>query len=88
MGLSTKDLAERMGWPRDTLVNFELGRRAITIERLQHIAAALHVPAAVLLLDDPRAITVLTHVLREPRLLADVQFFLDSLSDELPEKPE
>jgi len=87
-GLSINDLAERIGWPRDTLVNYELGRRAITIERLQVLAAGLGVSPAVLLIDDARLAAVVTRLAQEPPQLAHVQFFLDALQDDLPQEPD
>ncbi|PDW01160.1 hypothetical protein CJ255_19565 [Candidatus Viridilinea mediisalina] len=44
-----------MGWFRETLVNVELGLRAMTLERLQGIAAALHIHihSAELIFDQP-----------------------------------
>ena len=86
-GLSARDLAARLSWPRDTLVNYEQGRRAITIERLQEIAAALYLSPAVLLLDDQHLVQVLTTLTREPALLPHVDFFISSLHDEPPAPP-
>jgi len=82
-GLSAADLAERLGWPRDTLVNYETGRRRITIESLMQIAEALNIPAAVLLLDDPMLARLVTQFAREPNVMEDVRFFLDARGDEL-----
>lgn len=86
-GLSIGDLATRIGWPRDTLVNYELGRRAITIERLQVIAEALRVPPAILLLDDDQLAEVVGRLAAEPALLSHVRFFLDTLQDDTPSDP-
>ena len=82
--LSTRELAQRLGWPRDTLVNFEHGRRAITIERLDAIAQALDVAPAVLLLDDDRLRDLLARLRAEPGLVDQITFFLTTLDDELP----
>ena len=86
-GLSIRDLAERIGWPRDTLVNFELGRRAITIERLQVIADALGVPSATFLLESTQLADLLRRLAADPELLAHVRFFLDTLHDDIPVDP-
>lgn len=86
-GLSTRDLAERIGWPRDTLVNYELGRRAITIERLQVIADALRLPSAMLLLENDQLAEVVGRLAAEPTLLSHVRFFLDTLHDDVPADP-
>ena len=84
-GLSAADLAERLRWPRDTLVNYETGRRRLTVESLTEIAQALDMPAAVLLLDDPALATLITRLTREPKAIEDVGFFLDARGDELPD---
>ena len=86
-GLSIRDLAERIGWPRDTLVNFELGRRALTIERLQVIADALNVPSALFLLEDDQLTDILRRLTSDRELLAHVRFFLDTLHDDIPVDP-
>lgn len=86
-GLSIKDLAHRIGWPRDTLVNYELGRRAITMERLAAIAAALDVSPALLLITDHTLATILQRLAVDPTLVSHVAFFLDTMADELPEEP-
>jgi transcriptional regulator with XRE-family HTH domain len=86
-GLSIRDLADRIGWPRDTLVNYELGRRAITIERLEQIAQALGVPPAALLIENEQLAALFTRLTTSPALLAHVRFFIDTLDDELPGDP-
>lgn len=86
--LSTRELAQRLGWPRDTLVNFELGRRALTVERLHAIAQALDVPPAALLVDDEWLRALLTRLRAEPRLVDQLQFYLNTLDDELSGSPE
>jgi transcriptional regulator with XRE-family HTH domain len=85
-GLSAADLAERLHWPRDTLVNYETGRRRLTVESLTEIAQALDIPAAVLLLEDPALAALITRLTHEPGAIEDVGFFLDARGDELPEE--
>jgi transcriptional regulator with XRE-family HTH domain len=83
-GLTQHELAERMGWPRFSLINLELGRRGTTIEKLDAVAAALGVPPAVCLIDDPALAAVVTRLAQEPEAVADVQFFLDAREDVPP----
>ncbi|NTW02920.1 MAG: helix-turn-helix transcriptional regulator [Oscillochloris sp.] len=78
-GLSIRDLADRIGWPRDTLVNYELGRRAITIERLEAIADALGIPAAALLIENDQLAALLNQLSANPGLLSYVHGFIDTL---------
>jgi transcriptional regulator with XRE-family HTH domain len=81
-GLSGQLLAERLGWARETLVNFELGRRAITVERLMAIAAALELHPAALFFDDAAAGQLAAQIATDARLSAHVRFFVASLEDE------
>lgn len=88
VGLSIRELAERIGWPRDTLVNYELGRRAITIEKLDQIAAALHIPAAALLIEDAQLAALVARMIDSPALRAHIRFFVNTLDDEIPNDPQ
>lgn len=85
--LSIRDLADRIGWPRDTLVNYELGRRAITIERLDQIAEALGISAAALLVENEQLAALLNRLAFDSALFAHVQFFVDTLEDDIPQDP-
>ena len=87
-GLTQRELAERMGWPRFSLINLELGRRGTTIEKLDAVAAALGVPPAVFLIDDLALATVVTRLAQEPEAVADVQFFLDAREDGPPPRDD
>ena len=86
-GLSIRDLALQLGWPRDTLVNYELGRRSITLERLHMIADALDLPPAALLVADRRLAALLARLMGQPHLYTQVSFFLDTLGDNVPTTP-
>jgi transcriptional regulator with XRE-family HTH domain len=85
-GLTQRELAERMGWPRFSLINLELGRRGTTTDKLDAVAAALEVPPAMFLIDDPTLASVLKRLAQEPEAVADVQFFLDAREDTPPHK--
>ncbi|HEX6289400.1 MAG TPA: helix-turn-helix transcriptional regulator [Herpetosiphonaceae bacterium] len=81
--LSQAALAERLGWPRDTLAHYEYGRRALTIERLAAVAAALGVHPAALLVDDPALAALLTRLIDNVELWQQVAFFVDTLDAEI-----
>jgi transcriptional regulator with XRE-family HTH domain len=83
-GLTQRELAERMGWPRFSLINLELGRRGTTIDRLDAVAVALGVPPAVFLIDDSTLASVIKRLMQEPEAVADVQFFLDAREEAPP----
>ena len=83
-GLTQRELAERMGWPRFSLINLELGRRSTMIEKLDAVAVALGASPAVFLIDDPALATVIKRLTQEPEAVADVQFFLDAREDAPP----
>jgi transcriptional regulator with XRE-family HTH domain len=87
-GLTQRELAQRMGWPRFSLINLELGRRGTTIEKLDAVAAALGVPPAMFLINDPALATVLKRLAQDPEAVADVQFFLDAREDAPPGSDE
>ena len=77
-GLSQRELAERLGWARDTIAHYELGRRAIGLDRLAAIAAALHVSPATLIARDAQGAILLALDAR-PELLPQVDFFLTAI---------
>lgn len=83
-GLSAADLAERLRWPRDTLVNYETGRRRLTVEHVIAIATALGIPPATLLLDDAKLTALITELVHEPGAIDEVLFFLRAREDTLP----
>jgi transcriptional regulator with XRE-family HTH domain len=84
-GLSTRELADRRGWPRDTLLNYEVGRRRITVEVLVEIAAAFHTLSAALLVDGAMLAQILTGLRKSPAATADVAFYLRTRDEELLE---
>lgn len=81
-GLTHAQLAARLGWPRDTLIHYEHGRRALSIERLAAIADALGMHPAVFLVDDTGLGTLIQRLAQDSNLRAQVTFFLTTLDDE------
>ncbi|MEN9939102.1 MAG: Helix-turn-helix domain [Chloroflexota bacterium] len=86
-GLTQRELAERLGWPRQSLINLELGRRGATVEKLVAVAKVLSLPPALFLLDDARLARVVEELAADPGALADVQFFLTARAEDDPEPP-
>jgi transcriptional regulator with XRE-family HTH domain len=80
--LSQAALAARLSWPRDTLAHYEYGRRALSIDRLITLAAALEVHPAALLIDDPDTALLVTRLLDDAELQQQVRFFIDTLDSE------
>ena len=80
-GLTQAELAARLSWPRDTLIHYEHGRRAIAGDRLALSAAALNIPPATLLMDDDTLTRLFTQLSRDPYLPKQVLFFLNTLED-------
>lgn len=78
-GLTQADLAERLGWPRDTLIHYEHGRRAISVDRLQAIAEALAIHPAVLLIDRPETQKLVARLLADDEFRQQIAFFSDTL---------
>jgi transcriptional regulator with XRE-family HTH domain len=79
--LTHAQLADRLGWPRDTLIHYEHGRRALSVDRLAEIAAALQVHPAVLVTGDDALATLVGRLADDPDARAQVQFFLLTLDD-------
>lgn len=80
--LSQAALAARLGWPRDTLAHYEYGRRALSVDRLVTLAAALEVHPAALLIDDLHTALFVTRLLDDAELRQQVRFFIDTLDSE------
>lgn len=85
--LSAEALAERLHWPKDTLINYEYGRRALTLDRLEQIATALELSPVALLVSDARLILLIEQLTHDPGLIDHITFFLDSLAAELRVDP-
>lgn len=81
-GLSQAALAARLNWPRDTLVHYEHGRRAIAVDRVEQIAAALGIPPVVLLMDNDILAEIFKVITSDPYLPKQVLFFLKTLAEE------
>jgi transcriptional regulator with XRE-family HTH domain len=79
--LTHAQLAERLGWPRDTLIHYEHGRRALSVDRLEAIAKALDVHPAVLITIDDGFAAIVQRLAGDPEIRAQVQFFLDTLEE-------
>jgi len=77
--LTQVELAAKLHWPVDTIINYENGRRALTVERLTTIAGALEMPAAALLLDDPGIARLVTRLVEDAELRGQVSFFVEAL---------
>jgi transcriptional regulator with XRE-family HTH domain len=83
-GLTHAQLAQRLGWPRDTLIHYEHGRRAISVARLAAIAVALDLLPAALLIEDEAVATLFVRLADSPKLRTHVEFFLCTLAEEEP----
>lgn len=86
-GLTQAALAARVGWPRDSLINLELGRRSASPRKLLVVAQALGVPPATFLIEDHALADVVVRLAQEPAMIPDVRFFLDVHDDALPLEP-
>jgi len=81
-GLTQAELATRLAWPRDTLIHYEHGRRAITVDRVAAIAEALGIPPATLLMDDELLARLFTRLASDPYLPKQVLYFLSTLDED------
>jgi transcriptional regulator with XRE-family HTH domain len=80
--LTQVELAAKLAWPTDTLINYENGRRSLSLERLIAVATALHLSPAALLLDDSDLARLLTRLISDTELRAQVEFFVNALDTE------
>ena len=80
--LTQAQLAARLDWPRDTLIHYEHGRRAIAVDRIAQIAAALHIPPASLLMENDVLVTIFNQIADDPYLPKQVLFFLQALAED------
>jgi transcriptional regulator with XRE-family HTH domain len=80
--LTQAQLAAKLDWPRDTLIHYEHGRRAIAIDRIEQIATALSIPPAILLINDEILASVFSQIANDPYLPKQVLFFLATLAEE------
>jgi len=86
--LTQAQLAARLHWPRDTLIHYENGRRAIAVDRVEQIATALGISPATLLMDNELLASIFNQLAGDPYLPKQVLFFLTSLAEETQEQPE
>jgi transcriptional regulator with XRE-family HTH domain len=80
--LTQAQLAARVGWPRDTLMHYEYGRRALSVDRLATIAAALGLHPAALIIGDDEVATLVNRLLADATLRSQVAFFITTLDDQ------
>jgi transcriptional regulator with XRE-family HTH domain len=81
--LSAQQLADRLDWPLNTLINYEYGRRPLHIDRLAALAETLAVPPILFFVADAATADVIAHLVADPSLAPDVTFFLETLHGEL-----
>lgn len=70
--LSLRQLADLLGWPQQTLVNYEYGRRPLTVERIVALAHALGCAPASLLVDNDDMAAVIDRMDHDPALSAHI----------------
>jgi transcriptional regulator with XRE-family HTH domain len=81
-GMSAAALAKALGWPTETLINFEYGRRPLYLDRLEVIAQALNVSPLALLVADADTADTVALLATDAELAGEVRFFLSALSAE------
>lgn len=85
--LTQAEVAERLGWTRDSYAHYEYGRRSPQLDRLAAIAATLGVPLAALVTDNDDLAALIMRIAARPDLAGHVSFFLDTLDDAPPAPP-
>lgn len=80
-GLTQGELAQRLDWPRDTLIHYEHGRRALALHRLGAIAEALAIHPATLLIAEEHFARLVQRLADDAELRSQVDFFLTTLEE-------
>jgi transcriptional regulator with XRE-family HTH domain len=83
-GMSAAALAKALGWPTETLINFEYGRRPLYLDRLEAIAHTLGVSPLALLVADADTADTIAQLAADAELAGEVRFFLSALAAEPP----
>jgi transcriptional regulator with XRE-family HTH domain len=88
-GLTTRQLAERLGWnDHSRLTNYETGRRAVSVVTLMAIAAALGLPTATLLVESPEEQAVIAHVAGNRERAQQLAYMISLLDEPEPMAPD
>lgn len=88
-GLTTRQIADRLGWKDHTrIVNYENGRRSVSVVTLMEIAGALNVPAAALLVESPEERAVVAMVAGNRERAQQIAYLINLLSEPEPDAPE
>ena len=80
-GLTLRQLASLLDWPQQTLVNYEYGRRPLTVERLVALAHALGCAPATLLASDDGTATVIEKISSNPYLTQQIVKFIIEIGE-------
>lgn len=81
-GLTQHELAARLGWSPDTYASYETGRRGLRVAQLFEVAAALAVPPAALLIEEPQAADVLRRLGANAERWGQARLFLEAVEGE------
>lgn len=80
-GMTLRQLADLLGWPQDTLINYEYGRRPITVERLVVLAQALGCTPAALMAGDDDTAAVIETMSSNPGITPQIVNFIKELGE-------
>jgi transcriptional regulator with XRE-family HTH domain len=87
--LSTRQLAERLGWSDHSRVaNYESGRRSVSVSALMEIALALSLPVAALLVETREERAVIAHVAGQRERAQQLAYMIKMLDEPEPDSPE
>ena len=87
--LTTRQLAERLGWSDHSRVtNYESGRRSVSAVTLIAIARALGLPVAALLVESPEEQAVIAHVAGHRERAQQLAYMIRMLDEPEPAMPD
>jgi transcriptional regulator with XRE-family HTH domain len=87
--LTTRQLADRLGWNDHTrIVNYENGRRSVSVVTLMEIAGALSLPVAALLVESSEERAVIAMVAGNRERAQQLAYLMTLLNEPEPDAPE
>lgn len=87
--LTTRQLAERLGWSDHSRVtNYESGRRSVSVVTLIAIARALNLPVAALLVESREEQAVIAHVAGRRERAQQLAYMISMLDEPEPARAD
>lgn len=87
--LTTRQLAERLGWSDHSRVsNYESGRRSVSVVTLMELARVLDLPVAALLVESAEEQAIIAHVAGHRERAQQLAYMISMLEEPEPDAPD